>query len=444
MFKNFLKYAVRQIIRNINPSYYFYFIYFVLFKKNKKINKNKIVILALNPFRFRDDLEIIEKKNIDFFIYRMLFSFQCFLFTCFYTDPKSEIHEGIDKEVKREQIRYQDFLRKFLPLLVNALKIKVVIGPGLFYRQDYDMAKIFKEIQIPVLIFHREGNLGSVAYKESFASRCKLYSNFHGTAIMVHNKIQNDIIVNSKYMDKKNVHIIGVLRMDKWIKANRFIQNKKVLHKRITLFSFGPGAVILTSKPPQWPLDQNNYMPVLAKEVHKTVINFAIQNPKIEVIIKCKWLGTWKESLLKLINFKESDLNNIPNLLITAEKDAQKLISMSDVVIGFGSTTLLEASIANKAVIIPHFAEITKESFINNVYYKDNFSCFDIANSSDELFKMISKYTTDYISFDHLRLKRKNMFEDYVSPLDATAVKNSHKYIMSYAKQKFNNKFKNI
>jgi len=434
MHKNFIKILARFIIRNVKPSYYFNFIYFLLVKKNKKFNSDGIVLLALNPFRFRNDLEILESEYKDILIYRMVFSFQCFLFTCFYRNPKSDIHRNINKELKIEQQSYRNFLRQFLPLVVKVFKINIVIGPGLFYRQDYDIATIFKEIGVPVLIFHREGNLATEAFKEDFARRCKLYSSFHGTAMMIHNQVQKNIIYETNYMNN-NVHIIGVLRMDEWVKNTHILHNKNMLHKRVTLFSFGPGAGFMNAKPPQWPLDPENFMPTLCIEVHKTVINFAINNPKVEVVIKCKWGGSWRKSLLQLVGEKSDEIENIPNLIITADRDAQELISTSDVIIGFGSTTLLEGAVAGKAVIVPHFEEITKKIFAKNIYYKNNFDCFNIANSPRNLYDMIFRYTSNYIPQDHLIEKRHKLFENYISPLDGSARDNAYKYIVKYAEK---------
>jgi hypothetical protein len=438
MYKNFIKILARFIIRNITPSYYFHFIFFLLINKKKIKLQNQDVLLALNPFRFREDLEILESKNKDIIIYRMLFKLQCFLFTCFYTDLKHEVHNIKKPKVRAEQLLYQNFLRSFLLLMVKKFKIKAVIGAGIHYKQDYDIAYIFKEIGIPVLIFHREGNLASEEYKELFELRCLRYKKFHGTALMVHNNIQKKLILKANYLDSPNIHIVGVIRMDSWLNKNKNMTRNKVLNKRVVLFSFGPGAGIMSSKPPQWPDDIERYMPNLCRGVHRTFIDFAIQNPDIEVVIKCKWDGKWKESILKLLNIDNNDLDKIPNLIITADKDAQNLISISDVVCGFGSTTLLEAAIAGKAVIIPHFSEIAKPEYFQNIFYKEYFDCFDIARSSTQLYSILEKYSKIIFKEGSLQKRREAMFEDYISPCNARASINSYKLIKNYIKN--NNK----
>ena len=47
------------------------------------------------------------------------------------------------------------------------------------------------------------------------------------------------------------------------------------------------------------------------------------------------------------------DVNSVKNFKVDCLVDAQKLILRSDVICGFNSTTILEAGITDKPVIIP-------------------------------------------------------------------------------------------
>ena len=75
----------------------------------------------------------------------------------------------------------------------------------------------------------------------------------------------------------------------------------------------------------------------------------------MEVVIKPKWGGRWLKQIDEILSKHDIYKGNLSNLTVDYKVDAQELISSSDVVIGFASTTLLEAAVAGKWVIVPNF-----------------------------------------------------------------------------------------
>ena len=94
------------------------------------------------------------------------------------------------------------------------------------------------------------------------------------------------------------------------------------------------------------------------RSTHVAVVRFALRNPWVPVMIKPKWFYRWKEHLLLILNEAGISLEDVPNLQICEDIDAQAQIKRSRVIVGYGSTTLLEAAIVGKPVIVPEFGEI--------------------------------------------------------------------------------------
>lgn len=116
------------------------------------------------------------------------------------------------------------------------------------------------------------------------------------------------------------------------------------------------------------------------------------------------------------------DANKIPNLTICGDIDAQEQTRRSRVIVGYGSTTLLEAAIVGRPVIVPSFGEIAeKKTWADSKTYPDISDCFDEAESKSDLLDLIKKRYENPKECDVMMEKRRVAFEKYVSRVDAKA-----------------------
>ena len=83
------------------------------------------------------------------------------------------------------------------------------------------------------------------------------------------------------------------------------------------------------------------------KAVHIGLLEFAKENPDIEVIIKPKKkvLASWQANFDRAAREERIDVQSIKNFKVDCLVDAQTLILNSDVICGFNSTTILEAGL---------------------------------------------------------------------------------------------------
>ena len=101
--------------------------------------------------------------------------------------------------------------------------------------------------------------------------------------------------------------------------------------------------------------------------IEVAVARFALANPDIEVIIKAKWHGPWEDGVLGFLESDGISIHNVPNLHFNTTADVHSLIKRSRVVIGYGSTTLLESAICGRAVVVPKFGELVDKKFQENI-----------------------------------------------------------------------------
>ncbi|WP_120495693.1 hypothetical protein [Kiloniella sp. EL199] len=385
-------------------------------------SRDKINLLALNPNRFRGELEILVSSK-KFSITRMSFKWQCFLYAHFYDILKNEYNpltsQIEDHKTKRNKHKYKKIVRILLLKLQKKYQIRAVIAAAIHYRQDYEFLAIAKKIGIPAIIMQRESNVSSLYMQNFFVERLRKYNQFHGTHILFHNHIQRDLFVQTGYISHSQGYVTGIPRMDDYVHTHRN-NSYDIRSKVITLFSFGPMTGILESSPPHWPKNPKDYLYNFCKETHKAIYELAAENPDWTFIIKPKWGGRWTENIRKIVNVKQQ--NTPKNLLIDAEHNVHDLITKSRIVAGFNSTTLLEAGLLCPTVIIPIFAEAKDPKWEKCISFKDESSTYQIAASKLEFKQQIlNAMNNDYKLTKSVSANRFHVFNKYTYAADGCA-----------------------
>lgn len=392
-------------------------------RRIKRDEADGSVLLALNPARFRGDLEILAEEE-GLTIHLMPFAWQSFFFTCFYKENDNCILDREEPRISKAQAAYRSFLRKFLLRFFDELGVDAVICAAIHYRQDYDIFSVSNELGVPAIALQREGNLGSPATQRQFEDRCKAFGRFHGTKLLVHNAIQQGIAIDTGYVSPEQIAVGGDIRMDRFVRDVRAgVFEGRAGRGCVTFFSFGPGTGNIQAFPPHWPDNPENYLLDFCRETHCAVARFARNNPSIDVVIKAKWGGGWVGNVEALLESQGLRLAEIPNLSITGEGDAQQMIAQSDAVIAFGSTTLLEATLIGRPTILPYFHEAATEQMADFVFYRDDFDCFEVARSPQELEDLIEARLDLSCAKASTVNRQTKLFEKYVSFWDASATK---------------------
>ncbi len=388
----------------------------------QKQSTNGLRLLAIMENRFRGDIDCLERAgNVK--VYRMPSTWLGRFYEQFYTGQDSRKAQ-LDPKIYEKQQEYQKFLRRFLRLLISLLNIDAVIGSGMNYKTTVDWGAVLNEIGIPYLVFHREGFMGSKHETDYVLDFSKYGRTFEGTKLIVQTELMRQLLVKSRFVDPKKVTVGGTMRMDRLV-CREEIESKMELEqfdqdRWVTLFSFGVGVGTMGGYWPEgWKNGKYFYQTCLL--THASVAKYALLNPDQKVMIKLKWGGEWRAAVNWLLQKEGIYPDKIPNLCISSTVDAQVQARRSAVVIGYGSTTLLESMILGLPVIIPGFGEVSDEKFQDLVTYPDINDCFDIASTPEEMISMISDSLVNGQVTNRVMGERHHAFERYLSFMNGTA-----------------------
>jgi hypothetical protein len=399
---------------------------------NDPIGDGEVTILALNESRFRGDLECLARTG-KFRVYKVPFYWQGRVYLWFYESGDDCFKAGENPIIAARQARFRALLRNFLARLYDRLGVDLVLGAAVHYRQDYDWGAVSHQIGTPYVIFHREGNLTSKATQDACRARGREWGKFHGTALVLQSEVQRGILIESGFVDEKNSYAAGIIRMDSLVRAAALPRQARAKgRQRVVFFSFGPSTGILSGKPPNWPANPRAFLYEFTRLVHVAVARLAQTRPDVDVVIKPKWGGRWSKEIREILSGEGIDIDRMPNLSIDAEANVQALLCQTDVVIGFNSTTLLEAAIMDLPVILPVFAEIAEPRWHDYLMFADELGCFDVAHSPEELQRLIERRLASPEIAVNVQRMRRRVFEKYVSTLDGTATARYQNILLSY------------
>ncbi|MDC3090783.1 hypothetical protein OA848_00180 [Rickettsiales bacterium] len=369
-------------------------------------------------------LEIIE-KNSDFQILTLPFSWQSRFLNFFYT-RESRKNIGLKTMDEKIQSKFRHFLKLFLCTYYKFTKIDLVLGPAIHYKQDVDWGIVSKSIGVPYIVIHKENLYASEDHIANMTKKLKLRQPFRGSHVIVHNDIVKKTWVKSKFIEDKEISSCGKLTNKTKSKSSK----NSIFD--VVFFSFGPGVSVSIDGNDMFPEEKSPGYHNLSRITHLEVINFAIKNPEKKVIIKPKWGGRWIDYIYKLAREENIKLNEIKNLVINENLNSFSLIENCSVVISFNSTTVLEAGIKSKYVIIPYFEE-AKKNLKGYVCFKNYFNLFEIADSGKDLYKKITLGLANPKKYNRFLHRRNKLYELYVSSLKDNQVK---KYIQVIEKNK--------
>ena len=389
-------------------------------------------VLVIKHDRFRGDIEILRQSGRFSFL-KLPTIWPGRFYRWFY--GMNNVHRAhYCKEIQLQQERYRRFLRRFLPRLFWKLSVKVLMNSGVNYKVAGDWVAASDSVGFASAVFHREGYMGSIHELKHLRSFAEGGRRFEGTALVLQTELQRKILIGCGFVRSDNSTAIGTLRFDPLFESHLPYEFSD-LRKRewVTFFSFGVSTGFLSADPPPyWPREnESHYLYQFSKMSHIAVAQYAANNPDVKVMIKTKWARRWFDKVHEFLDSASLSADSIPNLVVTDRVDSvTDQIARSRVVVGYGSTTLLEAAITGIPVIVPFFAEIAEKKFEQYVCYPDIFNCFEIADGPDVLQQRIGDNYRNWGSVADTTMRlRTQAFEKYVSPCDGRSTERAERVI---------------
>lgn len=355
----------------------------------KKILKNYNVLFHSKGV-FNDEIIEAFSKSNNFNLYQYSRKLNRILAQYFFPEEITHFNfkqANLTNEIKNCFEFYDNIFR--LIKLKKKLDIIYSGNFGLFDESQLALAAIKNNIKF--VSFHKECIMSpgqqDIYYQISKIGRDK----FNGNRILVYNDVTKKLLEKIGVCEPKNIQICPMVRLDKSYISRKNLIKKNRKFNRLTYFYIQPNnqlpslytdyfvinKKLFDDKPTTWTNINEN--------TNKTIYEIAINNPKIEVVIKCKFQD------FKNCEKKFSKFGKIPkNLKIIFGSSAISLISTSDLICAFNTTSILEAAVAGKTIISPYFDEALHPQFTD---YLIDFGDLTIkAKSPSELKDLLNYY----------------------------------------------------
>jgi len=272
--------------------------------------------------------------------------------------------------------KYYSYLKKVFPILRKFLGFDAALSGNFTYLEQQEFVRICEENKVPFAILHKEG-MG--AYGDYVDVRGYHGCQLNGHKILFYNEAIAKAIVelNLPGLTGEKIAIVGIPRFDLY-----FGKKNKTEEKQMVLFSFSPMDRFFLLIEEKQKIESAKRRGEL---FHKLVMEYALANPDVKVIIKTKFAKHYLNYVKDIFN--KYFTKEIFNLIITNEGEPFKLIRDSFAVFGFNSTALIEAVVADKIIISPKMKDLAVDQSWD--FFKDYPSIINYAESIDDIGKAI-------------------------------------------------------
>ncbi len=263
-----------------------------------------------------------------------------------------EEHEGVryhqNSKISTSRQQVQAAFEKILDTLHRLISFDGLIFPNFNYRDHQEIFILARARRWPSIVVYKEGLLPQSQLDNLF-SRHK-QDRVNCDLLLCINQRLVDLF--KKYgipgVERACCAAVGIPRLDSYrdvIKAKP--------KNQLVFFSFYFRDKVRYSK---ISTARRCHIERISEEFHQNVVQLALDNPDLEVVIKTKISQTYLSYVHGVIE-KHFGGSNPLNLTITREGRAIDLIKDSTFVLGGLSTTLIEGILANRKVASPWFPD---------------------------------------------------------------------------------------
>lgn len=361
--KSFLHHLIIQIYKLAVRLNLFNLSALILARLTRELNQVKgYRVLCLNKTVFSEDLKALmsytDTLNLLLFPRLLLSEYVRRHVRDFDQLNDGSYHERLGGTHEQDKILRD--IRRLFPILLKKIKFDAIFAGNYVYVSQQEFFKVARENNIPVIVLYKEGMFPKAKYKSVdlslFSSRL-----FIGDRILFYNDLIRNLLISANIpgLIYEKTTVVGVPRLDSYyVKKNK----KSNILKNIVLFAFEPEVKAKNL------LKNYNLLPRFIEKsnlFHLIFIQFAVNNPGFNVVIKIKSNPKAKDYIDNII----SDYSPLPNnIQITSTEPAKNLITNSSIIAGYASTTLLEAMLFDLPIISPDFRDFPKDEILDYFY----------------------------------------------------------------------------
>lgn len=343
-------------------------------------------------------------------------------------EPESLSYNQSVLKTNRDELRC--LYSELLPIIFRRLGVRAVVGSAPHYGWNHDFGAVASTLGFPYIVLMKECLITNRRHYERIVNYYSKMDRDAISHIVVYNESAKSAILDSGLVTEERISVLGCIRMDRYIQSIRSglaeKSREKNPRKQVVVFGFIHGVGLYGWVPAIPPPGGPGFFRLFS-QVHKAIGTLALKRPDVDFIVKVKWPGPYpRDQILDCFEKAGASIEVMPNLSVTADLDAQALILSSNVVVSFGSTTMLEAAIARKPVIVPNFAEAIDEAYSEYIQLKETYPVYDLAESPEQLMELIEYRLIDGTISEDTYKQREKYFEEFVSNLDGEA---TNKYV---------------
>ena len=323
-----------------------------------------------------------------------------------------------------EGIKYSSKLKKYKRIVQNvlvSLNVQGVVSANYNYSWQQSIFDSCNELGLKRIILFKEGispirKLGASAV-EAMSQQILRYTNnkLNADLLLVYNKTVKESFLKTKIADPSlcEVFVTGIPRFDCF-----YSMPKPQNHIVFFSFSFAHKADFLNLEP-KLTEECLNYM----DQFHREVILFATLNKHIDITIKTKSRIIYLDYVEEI--FKSLGIKKPSNIKLTNSEPVLDLIKKSTHVIGYNSTTLLQALAAGRKVLSADFSDFP----IQDMFAGDQ-NLVQKVRDAAAIEKAISLVDTS-IKKENFDSSISNFLEQRVGPPDGKSALRASNYIES-------------
>lgn len=314
-------------------------------------------VLCLSRSIFNDDVAALAAARPDVrFVMLSGTWLKRLMWRCIGDDPDREkLHENnyhTHNYCRAGLDRFQEFLRKMIPILRARWGFAAILSGNFGYRQQQELALLCEEWQLPFVVLHKEGVFQQAhieTYKDYFKGR-----RFVGHMLLFYSETMRRLVLDMGLpgATEEKTAVVGVPRLDKYFTL------PPAKHQQIVLFSFPIGAKTGYFSGGR---DVGAAMQPVADAFHTHVMQFAARHPEYQVVIKTKVPPRHRAYIVDLQ--AAAGLPALANLTITNDADPFALVRDSVAVLGFNTIGQIEAFAAQRVLISPWFGDILERGW---------------------------------------------------------------------------------
>lgn len=402
----FNKFDLFRLVCKINSPKITAIILFLTCSIIKSKKRNAPTMIYIHKGIGVDDIKSMAQysNEINYIIIQSSFIREIFKFffgSNIYDNKNLHIEYHIDKKnfPSSVKMKYRNFLTKSFKYLEKFIKYDGFICSNYVYSYLQELAIFAREKNKIYVILYKEG----LVHKNFLKNYINRYTNqkFIGDIFFTSNRYIKKALIESNIQgfNKENIFPIGIPRLDCY-------KDLATSNKHIALFSFYPNDKFSYLEDKSYFNKYfKNMINQIAENFHIYAIQYANQNPKKKLLIKTKFPKKYITYVHDII--QRNNLLLSKNICITNEEDTIKIIRNASAILAYNSTTLIEALLLNKKIIVPSFSKILPEE--HNIDYLIDYK--NVANTIstykglenaikvDKSYnqKMIDKILKDYI-----------------------------------------------